>query len=299
MSLPRSMPAAAAAVVAATLLVGATVTTGGAQEAPEGSARRPTRPEVEVSARPEQIEVVGLPCLPTTFTVGMTNPGDAAVYADTFVTADEPLEANRGVFSSYVPAGGTVTAPVQVTTARDTAPGSYGISLDAGHGEVQVPVEVRPIPPRGPGVNLALGEQAFASSTNGNFHVCGAVDGNRSSDDWNVPDRSRTTGWNDSTSGVFPDTYGVRFPEPTAVGRVDVLTLDSTRYPAARYGLRDWDVQVQVGGQWQTVAQVRGNVAGTVSSTFPAVTAEAVQVVALASNDGAYARIVELEAFGG
>jgi hypothetical protein len=58
-------------------------------------------------------------------------------------------------------------------------------------------------------------------------------------------------------------------------------------------------VQVQVGGQWQTVAQVRGNVTGTVSSAFPPVAAEAVQVVALASNDGAYARIVELEVFSG
>jgi hypothetical protein len=156
---------------------------------------------------------------------------------------------------------------------------------------------VRPMPEEGPGVNLALGEEAFASSTNGNFHVCGAVDGNRSSDDWNNPDRSRTTGWNDGTSGVFPDTYGIRFPEPTTVGRVDVITLDSARYPAPRYGLRDWDVQVQVDGQWQTVAQVRGNVTGTVSSTFPPAPAEAIQIVALASNDNSSSRIVELEAF--
>jgi hypothetical protein len=296
MRLPRyafTAPTAATAL-AATLLVAATAATGGAQES---SSRRPARPEVQISAQPEHIEVVGLPCLPTTFTAGMTNPGDDAVFADTFVGADEPLETSRGVFSSYVPAGGTVTAPIQVTTPRDTPPGSYGITLDAGHGELHVPVEVTPIPAPGPGVNLALGEQAVASSTNGNFHVCGAVDGNRSSDDWSSTDRSRTTGWNDGTSGVFPDTYGVAFPEPTAVGRVDLLTLDSVRYPAARYGLRDWDVQVQVGGHWQTVAQVRGNVAGTVSSTFPAATAEAVQIVALASNDGAYARIVELEVF--
>jgi hypothetical protein len=54
---------------------------------------------------------------------------------------------------------------------------------------------------------------------------------------------------------------------------------------------------VQVGGQWQTVAEVRGNVVGTVSSTFTPVTAEAVQIVALASNDNSSSRIVELEAF--
>jgi hypothetical protein len=303
MRVPRrptfTLPVAAGAATVVALL-GATTTVGSAQEGDAaGSARRPSRPQVTLSATPEQLEVIGLPCLPTRLMVGMTNSGDEAVFADTFVTADEPLETSRGVFSSYVPAGTQVTAPVQVTTARDTAPGDYEITLDAGRDELQVPVEVVPVPAPGPGVDLALGEQAFASSTHGSFHVCGAVDGNRNPDDWNSTDRARTTGWNDATSQAFPDSYGVQFPAATTVGRVDVLTLDSARYPAARYGLRDWDVQVQVGGQWQTVAQVRGNVAGTVSSTFPPVTAEAVQVVALASNDGSYSRIVELEVFSG
>jgi hypothetical protein len=296
MKLPKHL-LPAIGVVAATALVGTITAVDSVQGAGGTGGRPPARPEVTLSANPQQIEVVGLPCLPTTFIAGMTNPGDEAVFADTFVTADEPLETARPVFSSYVPAGREVTAPVQVTAPRDTAPGSYGITLDAGRDELEVAVEVLPLPEPGPGVNLARGEQGFASSTNGNFHVCGAVDGNRSSDDWNIPDSLRTTGWNDGTSGVFPDTYGVRFAQPTTVGRVDVLTLDSIRFPAPRFGLRDWDVQVQVGGQWQTVAQVRGNTVGTVSSTFAPVPAEAVQIVALASNDNSSSRIVELEAF--
>jgi hypothetical protein len=40
----------------------------------------------------------------------------------------------------------------------------------------------------------------------------------------------------------------VTFDQPQAVGRVDLYTLDSAKYPANRYGLRDWDVQAQVGG---------------------------------------------------
>jgi hypothetical protein len=288
---------AVVAVAAAATLLGGVTPVGGAED--RVTDRRPPRPHVTLSATPELLEVVGLPCLPGTLTVGMANAGDEAVFADALVDAEEPLETNRGVFSSYVPAGATVTAPVRVTTPRDTPPGEYDITLDAGRDELLVPVTVRPLPPPGPGTNLLLGEQAFASSTNGSFHVCGAVDGNRNHDQWNSPDRARTTGWNDGTSGVFLDTYGVRFPAPAMVDRIDVITLDSAQYPAARYGLRDWDVQVQVGGQWQTVAQVRGNTTGTASSTFTPVEAEAIQIVALASNDGAYSRILELEAFAG
>ncbi len=54
-----------------------------------------------------------------------------------------------------------------------------------------------------------------------------------------------------------------------------------------------------VGGTWQTVAEVRGNVAGLTSSTFTPVTATAVRIRTLASNEGpTYSRVVELEVYG-
>ena len=57
-------------------------------------------------------------------------------------------------------------------------------------------------------------------------------------------------------------------------------------------------MELQVGGVWQTVAQVRGNLLGEVSSTFPAQTASALRVVTLGSNEGVtYSRVVELEAY--
>jgi hypothetical protein len=77
---------------------------------------------------------------------------------------------------------------------------------------------------------------------------------------------------------------------------VDLYTLDTERYPASRYGVRDWDVQAQVSGQWQTVARVRGNTAGNARSDFAPVTADAVRIVALASNGANdYTRIIEVE----
>ncbi len=125
------------------------------------------------------------------------------------------------------------------------------------------------------------------------YPACGAVDGDRDSEHW-----AKTTGWNDATKGNFPDWLQVTFDQPQTVGRVDLYTLDSKQYPAAKYGLKDWDVQAKVGDAWQTVAEVRNNVAGLKSSTFTPVTATAVRILALASNEGpTYSRVVELEVY--
>jgi hypothetical protein len=158
-----------------------------------------------------------------------------------------------------------------------------------------VPVEVKPMPAKGPGSNVALGEQAAASSTHGNFALCGAVDGDSDSNHWDT-----LTGWNDGTRGVFPDTYDVALFEPTKINRVELYTLDTAQWPAATNGLRDWDVQVRSGaGDWRTVAQVRDSVAGHVTATFDPIQADAVRILCLAGNGNTYSRIVELEVYAG
>lgn len=259
-----------------------------------GGARPVPRPQVTAAIAPTALEVIPLPCFSASATLSLTNPGAEAVYADAAVVAQSPLVANRGAFSSWLPAGWTQRAPVTVTAQRDAAAGTYELRLDAGSASATVPVTVRAAPPKGPGDNLAYGEQATASSTHGNFDVCGAVDGNADSEQWDT-----LTGWNDGTRAVFPDTYDVQLAAPATVDRVTLRTLDSRKYPAARYGLRDWDVRVRVDGAWRTVASVRGNTAGVVESRFDPVVADRVEIVALASNDAAYSRIVELEVRGG
>jgi hypothetical protein len=256
------------------------------------SAGKPTA-GVELFATPTEVSFVPRPCLPGKLTVGMRNPSESPLYADMFIEPGAPLAVSRTVFSSYVPPGYQTTVPIDVTAARDTPPGDYQVLLRSGRAEYRVPVTVLP-PPASAGANRAYGERATASSTHSSFSVCGAVDGNANSADW-----STRTGWNDGTSRLFPDQYAVELAAPTTIGRIDLHTLNSTTYPAARYGLRDWDVQVRIGGEWQTVDEVRGNTAGLVSSTFPPVATDAIRIVALASNDGSYSRIVELEAFGG
>ncbi|HET6740516.1 MAG TPA: hypothetical protein VFH76_16335 [Kribbella sp.] len=282
MRIPRQTVVAAGTLVAAALL---------------GSGSMPSATSsVAVGVAPEQLSVVGLPCLPGTLNLTMTNTGKQDRYADLTLQPTGPLQLSRTLFSSWLPAvdpDQPVSAPVEVRVPRDAKPRSYKIGLEVDRTRVTVPVTVEPLPPKGAGDNLVLGEQATASSTHGNFTLCGAVDGDKDSEHWDT-----LTGWNDGTRAAFPDTYDVALSEPAAVGRVELYTLDSAKYPAKTNGLKDWDVQVRVGGAWQTVAQVRGNTAGHVTSTFAPVQADAVRILCLDGNDHTYSRIVELEAYG-
>lgn len=278
-------------------VVVASATVLGLLTAVVSTAARPDRDPVRLSATPERVEVVGLPCLPSWFQAGMTNVGSADLYADLELTPSGPVTIDRRVLSSWLPAWDpdhTVNTRVGVTVPRDAAPGAYDVELTTAEGAaLTVPVEVKALPPKGPADNQVLGENATPSSTHANFDRCGAVDGNTNSDEWDT-----LTGWNDATSGVFPDTYDVALAEPAAVGRIETWTLDSARYPAARYGLRDFDVQVRSDGGWLTVHEVRRNVLGRVTSTFAPVAADAVRIVGLASNNNDYSRLVEVEVFG-
>ncbi|MBC9727847.1 hypothetical protein [Streptomyces sp. TRM68367] len=277
------------AAVLATLLTSAT-----ANSAPGPDPQR-TR-QITLGAEPDRLDLVPLPCFPSVFQATMTNTGPGPVYADTLLSADAPLTLSRDIFSSYLPATDPdqpVGALVEVRAPRDTPPGTYDVRLELDRQRLRVPVSVQSAPSKGPGDNLALGEEAFASSTHGNFSVCGGVDGNTDHADWDT-----RTGWNDGTAAVFPDTYGVRLPEPRRIDEVKVLTLDRPAHPAARYGLRDWDVQALTDGRWTTVAEVRGNTSGLVTSRFRATTAEAVRIVVHASNDARYSRVMEIEVRG-
>ncbi|TDD62525.1 hypothetical protein E1263_03550 [Kribbella antibiotica] len=241
-----------------------------------------------------QVAVTPAPCSKAGFELRFGNSGKTAVYADAFLTAGTPLTLSRKLVSSYLPPGYTLKVPISVNAPRGTAPGSYSIEITAGDQKLTLPVQVGESPTGTTG-NLARYVPVSASSEHlPVYPACGAVDGDRDSEHW-----AKTTGWNDATRGNFPDWLQVTFDQPQSVGRVDLYTLDSKQYPAAAYGLKDWDVQAKVGGSWQTVAEVRGNAAGLKSSTFTPVTATAVRILTLASNEGlTYSRIVELEAYG-
>ncbi|MFI5729884.1 discoidin domain-containing protein [Kribbella sp. NPDC051587] len=240
-----------------------------------------------------QVAVTPVPCSTSGFELRFGNSGKTAVYADAFLDAGTSLTLSRKLVSSYLPPGYTLKVPISVNAPRGTAPGSYSIVVKAGSQKLTLPVQVGE-PPTDTTGNLARYVPVTASSEHlPVYPACGAVDGDRDSEHW-----AKTTGWNDATKGTFPDWLQVAFDQPQSVGRVDLYTLNSKQYPAAGYGLKDWDVQAQVGATWQTVAEVRGNTAGLKSSTFTPVTATAIRIRTLASNEGpTYSRIVELEAY--
>ena len=232
------------------------------------------------------------PDCPAAIQVGMRNQSGKNVYADMLVAFDGPLRPSRPMVSSYLPSGYELGAKLLLAAPPDATPGDYGLNLEAGDERLAVPVSVVGIDDLDNGGNLALRRPAAASSTvlSGNYPACGVVDGDNTSDGW-----AGGNGWNDGTSRVWPDTLDITLGAPRQISRVDLYTLDTERYPAVKVGLRDWDVQVRVAGEWRTVAEVRGNVTGMVRSDFTAVNGDAVRIVTLASNSGDYSRVIEVE----
>lgn len=245
---------------------------------------------VSVDTDIASLDVAPLPCAKQGFTLLFTNNGSKAVYADAWLSASEPLTLSRTLVTSYLPAGYTLRVPITVKAPAGTATGDRTITITAGKSSTEVRAHIA-MPDLGG--NLARASTVSASSQHGSYPACGAADGNRNSDDWGV-----TTGWNDASSGVFPDWIAFALPQPETISKVDLYTLDSARYPAARYGLSAWDVQVRDGDRWRTVDEVRGNTAGLVRSTFDPVSTDAVRILCLANNNGDYSRIIEVGIYG-
>jgi len=193
---------------------------------------------------------------------------------------------------SVTPASTTVTVgrnssvdvPLHVT-APISAPIPSTARLTIATGDIQagVPISIEPATRFG---------TVTASSTHAGYPAESVIDGDATSDRW-----ANGNGWNDDTINAFPDTLQVGLAAPAPLGRVDVDTLDSAQFPAARYGLRDADVAVLVDGRWQPVAQIRNNQVGHISVSFPSVTASAVRLTITASNSGDYSRLIELTGY--
>ena len=241
--------------------------------------------EVVLSAAPADLRL--LPCQTAALAVTVTNHSQRRVEGDLTARGGGPLSAAPSATAVEVGRQDSETVTLAVGAPGGAPGGEYAVTLAYDGHELSVPVSVPE------DYDLARTGTASASSTNGAFSPAAAIDGNRDSADW------PGTGWNDGTPAQFPDTFTVALACPSEVGRVDLWTLDSSRYPADRFGLRDYDVQVRVDGEWRTVDRVEGSTAGMRSSTFPAVTADAVRFVIHGSNDDGYSRIVEVGIEGG
>jgi hypothetical protein len=223
---------------------------------------------------------------PGTVGFSVANQTAKAVTATPTVTVSDGYSVALDPTSATIPAFGTASFTATVNRVADSpAPGQLVFTV-GGEGATVA------LSPTNSLVRLAT---MSASSTHANFSPQAANDGVTSSASWSTGPLGG--GWNDGTSGVFPDWLAATWAQPVTLDTVTVYSLDSTAHPAAKNTLSDYDVQVQqADGSWVTVASVRGNTLGKITSTFPAVTTTALRLYITDTADHTYSRVIELEA---
>jgi hypothetical protein len=117
--------------------------------------------------------------------------------------------------------------------------------------------------------------------------------------------------WLDDTLGVFPDYLEVRFDGKKTIEEIDVITrqdnlvspgdpkkLDPS-FGKDGYGITAYDVQYWDGSEWVTVASVVNNdkVWKKFTTVIP-VTTDRIRIQINSSQDNAFSRVVEVEAWG-
>lgn len=217
----------------------------------------------------------------------LTNLEDHAVTVRPQVTASGGFTAAAAGGARTIPAGGSVNVPVTVRRTGDAESGTLRLRIPGADdlGGATIPIKVT--------TDLARAAWLTASSTHSGSDPAWAGDGGTDSSVW----LNGVGGWNDDTSKAFPDTLTATWARPVTLGRVRVFTLDSARYAASRYGLRDFEIQARTGDGWKTVATVSGNTSGTVDRTFPAVTTTALRLHITDTNDHGYSRVLELQSY--
>ncbi len=126
------------------------------------------------------------------------------------------------------------------------------------------------------------------------YGAANVINGDTSSDRWG----SAGGGWMDSTPSAYPDMLEINFGAQKTIDEVRVFTLNSTTYPAATYGLKDYKLQWWDGVSWQDLETITGNVNGVVIHEFEAKTTQKIRLNITATNGANdYSRVVEVEAF--
>ena len=155
-------------------------------------------------------------------------------------------------------------------------------------------------------VNVALqtnGGVATASSTySANYPVAALNNGDRKGVKWGAGG-----GWNDATSGVYPDWAQITFNGQKSITEINVFTLqDAYTAPVEptqslifkRYGITTFDIQAWNGTSWVTVpgGSIAGNNLIWRKITFPAISTDRIRVV-INGSLSSYSRITEIEAY--
>ena len=263
-------------------------------------------------------------------TVDGVSLGAVSSYTFANVTANHTIAASFAVITYSVTAtagtGGSIS-PSGVATVNSGSGQSYTMAATAGYAIANITVDgvsVGPvssytfanvtanhtiaatfsvIPVR---VNVALqtnGGVATASSTySANYPVAALNNGDRKGVKWGAGG-----GWNDATSGVYPDWAQITFNGQKSITEINVFTLqDAYTAPVEptqslifkRYGITTFDIQAWNGTSWVTVpgGSIAGNNLIWRKITFPAISTDRIRVV-INGSLSSYSRITEIEAY--
>jgi hypothetical protein len=158
-----------------------------------------------------------------------------------------------------------------------------------------------------PKTNVALASNGATAGASSEYDVARAAGGANNGDRKGLNWESGGGGWNDATTGVFPDWWQVNFGASKTIREVRVFTIqDDYVNPAeptdtmtfAQYGVTAFEVQYWNGAAWVTVpgGAVTGNNRIKRTFTFTPLTTDRVRVLvnnALAS----YSRLAEVEVY--
>lgn len=147
--------------------------------------------------------------------------------------------------------------------------------------------------------NAALssnGATATGTSTldPGLYPASSVTDGNTSSALW-----GSGGGWSDGTAGDFTDDrLEIDFGQSRAIDKVSVFTVDSTAFPAASFGISDFNLEYWDGAVWAALgAAVTGSTSPVKTLAFDPVATSKIRLNVTDSNDHQHARVVEVQAF--
>lgn len=240
-------------------------------------------PYIIVAANPPGL--VMLPEWPQTTTIHIRNYTDKPVTLPVTATAPSGYDVDS---PTSVDLAATCDSQVAITVTRTTTDmNAENLSVKIGDLSTTVPLQ-----PSADWVRVAT---MTASSTHAPSSPENLNDGNTDTTVWGG---GGAGGWNDDTASTFPDWVTATWSKEVTLARATIYTLNSPTYPASAYGVRDYDLQtLDANANWQTVAQIRGNTAGMITSTFPAVNTTALRILITDSNDHTYSRLIAIQGY--
>jgi hypothetical protein len=171
--------------------------------------------------------------------------------------------------------------------------------------EVEAWTNATVAPPPPPPANAALGANGAVASASSvyapGYSPAGAINGDRTGMNW-----GSGGGWNDATSGTFPDSLEIDFASTYSINQINVFSVqDNFQAPVeptdsmtfSQYGLTSFVVQYWNGTTWATVpgGTIDGNTLVKRAVTFAPLSTQKIRILVNAAVD-IWSRIAEVEA---